>query len=75
MFWPYGRLSQLGDTMHCPNCCSEKLVAIKMALADEGQVTFRSCRACEHKWWERMDTAERLPLATVLDMARVRHTA
>jgi transcriptional regulator NrdR family protein len=61
--------------MHCPNCRSEKLVAIKMSLADEGRVTFRSCRACEHKWWQREGTAERLPLTEVLEMAKVRRTA
>ena len=61
--------------MHCPNCQSDKLVAIKMSLADEGQVMFRSCRACEHKWWERSETAERLPLSRVLEMATVRRTA
>ena len=61
--------------MRCPNCQSDKLVAIKMALSNERQVTFRSCRACEHKWWQQEETAETIPLSTVLEMARVRRSA
>lgn len=61
--------------MHCPNCESQRLVAIKIQISGDGEVLFRSCRDCEHKWWEREGTAERLPLATVLEMARARRTA
>ncbi len=60
-----------GGSVRCPNCESKKLVAIKMSLADEGQVTFRSCRNCEHKWWQKRDTSERIALSTVLQMAKV----
>ena len=63
--------------MRCPNCQSEKLVVIKLrpSAKDEVSVMFRSCRACEHKWWEREDNRERLPLTTVLEMATVRKGA
>jgi len=63
--------------MHCPNCQSDRLVAIRIRpkATDDVTVMFRSCRACEHKWWEREDSAERVSLATVLEMAKVRRLA
>jgi formate dehydrogenase maturation protein FdhE len=40
------------DTMICPDCGSDQVMSIAMSL-DEDAVRFRSCHACESKWWER----------------------
>ncbi|RIK09431.1 MAG: hypothetical protein DCC49_06165 [Acidobacteria bacterium] len=63
--------------MHCPRCGSEKLIEISMRLHSEDDVTFRSCHACEYKWWERNTDqyAEQVNLDTVLDLATVTRTA
>ena len=46
----------LQDTMICPSCGSDEVMSIAMSL-DEDAVRFRSCHACESKWWERDGSA------------------
>jgi transposase-like protein len=42
--------------MICPSCGSDQVMSISMSL-DEDAVRFRSCHACESKWWERDGSA------------------
>jgi formate dehydrogenase maturation protein FdhE len=44
------------DMMICPSCGSDQVMSISMSL-DEDVVRFRSCHACESKWWERDGSA------------------
>jgi hypothetical protein len=56
--------------MACPNCGSDLLTAISIALAPGEDHTFASCQSCEWKGWFKGDSA--VPLRRVLALAAER---
>jgi len=63
--------------MRCPNCGGDGVIQIRITLHTEERLNFQSCHRCEHKWWEGIEASQEpaLPLAEVLDRAKVRKSA
>jgi formate dehydrogenase maturation protein FdhE len=53
------------DTRMCPACGSAEVLSIAMSLVEDA-VRFRSCHACESKWWERDGSP--VPLQAILTL-------
>ena len=55
--------------MVCPTCGTDKVVTIKLNVA-EREVTMRSCGRCDRRWWHT--DGEHVDLTNVLDLASTR---
>jgi hypothetical protein len=50
----------------CPSCCSPDVIGFTLTPAAE-PMRFRSCRSCEHRWWEHQPSGDELVLSDVLE--------
>lgn len=50
----------------CPSCHSPNVLGFTLAPAGD-PMRFKSCRACEHRWWEHEGSGDELVLSDVLD--------
>lgn len=55
------------SSLRCPKCESQNVININLTM-EEGPVSFYSCHACEHRWWNK--DGEPLDLPDILDLAR-----
>lgn len=58
-------MSAAHDKTTCPACGSTELLTIALSLDPSG-VRFRTCHACEMKWWEQGGSP--VPLENVLSL-------
>jgi transcriptional regulator NrdR family protein len=49
----------------CPNCTSDDLLVVDLTPKD-ALMRFTTCRHCEHRWWEDVDTSVDVALGQVL---------
>jgi transposase-like protein len=55
-------------TLECPRCSSADVININLTMETEEPVSFYSCHACEHRWWDKAGTP--LELTEVLGLAK-----
>lgn len=52
--------------MRCPSCNSADSVEVEINLVEDSPFTFRACRRCETRWWQR--DGRDVPITEVLDL-------
>lgn len=75
-----GRTAAAGQgTTVCPQCGSDDVIAIRMTLQRGDKVEFRSCHACECKWWQTAATptypSRAIPLDEILARVKPKRSA
>lgn len=58
----------MAATLECPQCGSANVININLTMETDAPVSFYSCHACEHRWWNK--AGEPIPLDEVLTLAK-----